>query len=268
MISSTRRPVCFLAFLLSSIYLGSAQAPSGLVGFSFDSPSTHVYDLTGSLSTEQQMIGAGEQETPIAFSVDVIDDAKGRLSGNGETILNVSNDFVAAHYTVKGKTSGGGNSVNRASFTVKLSGQDTIAGLPNTKFSVSLEYKLEADAEELVLFGSARGSASFSGLSSASIKSDVAIGLAPGMDGSWSVQMNIVALKKLSGSAVITLSNQRALQTHLSGSFSSSSAVAKVKLSGIDQSKGTSVNLNFISSEEGMEIEKLDGKILGQSVRQ
>src|SRR6266567_1383204 len=114
MISSTKRRFCFLAFLLSSIYLGSAQAPSGAVGFSFDAPSAHVYDLTGSLFTEQQMIGAGDQETPISFSVDVIEDAKGRLSGNGETILNVGNDFVAAHYTVKGKISGGGNSINRA----------------------------------------------------------------------------------------------------------------------------------------------------------
>ena len=259
---------CFLVFLLSSLYLGSAQAPSGLVSFSFDSPGSLVYDLTGSLSIEQPMIGAGGQETPIAFSVDVTDDAKGRLSGTGMTILNVGNDFVAAAYKVNGKTSGGGNSVNRASFTVKLTGEDTIAGVPNTRFSITLHYNLEADAEQLAFIGSARGSAHFSGLSSGSIKSDVSVGLAPGMDGSWSVQMNIVALKKLAGSATITLSNQRALQTNLKGSYSLSTAVAKVKLSGFNESKGTSVELNFISSEEGTEIEKLRGKILGQSVRQ
>jgi hypothetical protein len=151
---------------------------------------------------------------------------------------------------------------------VKLTGQDTIAGVPNTRFSITLEYHLEADAEQLAFIGSARGSAHFSGLSSGSIKSDVSVGLAPGMDGSWSVLMNIVALKRLAGSSTITLSNQRALQTHLSGSYSSSSAVAKVKLSGFDASKGNSVDLNFISSQEGIEVEKLRGKILGQSVRQ
>src|SRR6266704_4266549 len=134
MTSSAKSRCCFLAFLLSSLCLGIAQAPSGLVSFSFDSPGSLVYDLTGSLSIEQPMVGAGNQETPIAFSVDVTADAKGRLSGTGMTILNVGNDFVAANYTVKGKTSGGGNSVNRASFTVKLTGEDTIAGVPNTLF--------------------------------------------------------------------------------------------------------------------------------------
>lgn len=268
MTCSAKSRFCFLAFLLSSICLCGAQAPSGLIGFSFDSPGSLVYDLTGSLSIEQSMIGAGGQETPIAFSVDVTDDARGRLSGAGTAILNVGNDFVAANYTVKGKTTGGGNSVNRASFTVKLTGQDTIAGVPNTRFSITIHYNLEADAEQLAFIGSARGGAHFSGLSSGSIKSDVAVGLAPGMDGSWSVQMNIVALKRLAGSATITLSNQRALQTHLSGSYSSRSAVAKVKLTGFNESKGTSVDLNFISSEEGTEIERLRGRILGQSVRQ
>lgn len=268
MTSLAKSRFCFLAFLFSSLCLGSAQAPSGLVSFSFDSLASRVYDLSGSVAIEQAMIGAGGQETPIAFSVDVTHDAKGRLSGTGMTILNVGNDFVAAAYKVNGKTSGGGNSVNRASFTVKLSGEDTIAGVPNTRFSISIHYNLEADAEELAFIGSARGDAHFSGLSSGSIKSDVSVGLAPGMDGSWSVQMNIVALKKLAGSSTITLSNQRGLQTHLSGSYSSSTAIAKVKLSGIDEGKGTSVNLNFISSQEGTEIEKLSGKILGQSVRQ
>ena len=214
------------------------------------------------------MIGAGNQETPIAFSVDVTEDAKGRLSGASTTILNVGNDFVAANYTVKGKISGGGNGINRASFTVKLTGQDTIAGVPDTRFTITLRYNLEANAEQLALIGSARGSANFSKLSSASINSDVSVGLAPGMDGTWSVQMNIVALKRLAGSATITLSNQRALPTHLSGSFSSHTAVAKVKLTGFNEGKGISANLDFISSEEGTEIERLQGKILGQSVRQ
>ena len=88
------------------------------------------------------------------------------------------------------------------------------------------------------------------------------------MDGSWSTEMNILALKKLGGSATITLSNQRVLSTLLSGSYSTSSGISKVKLSGSGASKSTSVKLDFISSEEGKEVEKLRGKILGQSVRQ
>jgi hypothetical protein len=267
MTSFTKRRISFLTGLLLSTCLAGAQVPSGLVDFSFDTPTARVFDLSGSLAIEQQMIGAGDQETPLSFPVDVTQDSNGKLSGSGVTVVNVGNDFVAGNYKIKGKVSGGGNSVNRASFTVKLTGQDTIAGVPNTKFSISLEYKLEADSEEGALFGSARGSANFSGFSSANIHSDIAIGLAPGMDGTWSVEMNILALKKLGGSAVITLSNQRALQTRLSGSYSTHTAVAKIKLKGFDASKGTSANLDFISSEEGIELQKLRGKILGQSVR-
>jgi hypothetical protein len=265
MISSTKSRVFFLAFVLS-LSLAKGQAPSGLIDFSFDSPGTFVYDLTGSLSVEQQMTGAGGQETPISYGVDIAQDPNGKLTGSGTTIVNVGNDFIAAEYTVKGKVSGGGNSINKASFTVKLTGQDTVAGRPNTKFSISVSYKLEANSEEQVFFGSARGSANFSGLSSGNIRSDVQI--AQGTDGTWSTELNILALKKLSGSAIITLSNQRTLSTRLTGSYSSSTAVAKVKLSGFDASKGTSVNLDFISSEEGIEVQKLRGKILGQSVRQ
>ena len=265
--SSTKSHISFLSGLFFSVFLAGAQAPSGLVDFTFDTSSARVFDLSGSLVIEQQMIGAGDQETPLSFGVDVIQDSNGKLTGSGMTIVNVGNDFIAASYTVKGKVSGGGNNVNRASFTIKLTGQDTVAGVPDTKFSISLEYKLEADSAG-ILFGSARGNANFKGLSSAKINSNVDIALAVGMDGTWSVQMNILALKKLGGSAIITLANQRALPTHLSGSYSSSSATAKVKLSGFDASKGTSVNLNFISSEEGSEVVKLRGKILGQTVRE
>jgi hypothetical protein len=259
---------CFIAVLFSFVTLSLAAPPSGLVSFSFDNTQAPVWDLTGGLQLEQQMIGAGDAEVPVIFSVNLEHDPKGKLSGSGFTILQIGTSFVAAEYEVNGKTSGGGNSVSRASFTVKLSGDDFVSGV-QTKFNVSIRYNLEFNAEELTLVGSARGNASFEELSSGKIKDNVVIALAPNMDGSWTVNMDIVPLNKLSGSANIVLSNGRVLPTQLSGSYSSSSGVSKVKLTGINEGKGTSVNLKFFNSEEeGLALDSLNGKILGQGVRQ
>src|SRR5215204_3996432 len=114
--------IFFIAVLLSSLCFAHAQPPSGLVSLPFDNATAPVWDLSGTLLLDQTMQGAGDQEIPLIYSVDVIQDAKGKLTGSGLTILNIGNDFVAANYTVKGKVSGGGNNVNRASFTVKLTG--------------------------------------------------------------------------------------------------------------------------------------------------
>jgi hypothetical protein len=266
MSTSLKSLFCLLACLFASVCL--AEPPSGLVTFSFDSTNTPVWDLSGGLTFDQDMQGAGDVNTPVAFSVDVVQDTKGKLSGSGFTILNVGNDFVAAQYSVKGKVSGGGNSVNRASFTVKLSGEDVIAGV-TTKFTGSIRYELTANASARTFSGTARGSLKFSGLSSATIRDEVTLTLNPAMDGSWTVQMNIVTLNKLGGSGSIILSNGRALPMQLSGSYSTSSGTSKIKLKGINEAVGTSLSLKFFNvPDEGFVIESMSGKILGQSVRQ
>src|SRR5437867_6908395 len=204
MTTSLKSRLCFLALLFLSICFGNAQAPAGVVSFSLDNTTAPVFDLTGGLSIDQQMQGAASQTTPLAFSVDLAHDAKGKLTGSGITAVNVGNDFVAAQYTVKGRMTGGGNRPNRATFTVKLKGEDTIAGV-TTRFVITIDYNLEADIDQLAFVGSARGSANFTRLSGTSTKSDVSVGLAAGMDGSWSVDMNIVPLKRLAGSASFIL---------------------------------------------------------------
>ena len=238
----------------------------------FDNQTAPVWDLSGNPVLEQTLIGTADIETPLAFqAVSLMHDSKGKLSGSGDTILNVGNDFVAAQYTLNGKVSGGGNSVNRASFNVRLTGEDVIAGVI-TRFSIKIRYELEADAGELVFVGTARGNANFTGLSSSKIRSDVTMQLPAGMDGSWTLNMNIIPLNKLSGSAEMVLSNGRVLPATLNGSFSSSTGVSKLKIKGVGAGAGSNVSLRLFESVEEEEpvlaIEKLEGKILGQKVRQ
>ena len=261
-----RNPFWFIALLLVSFQLCHAQAPSGDVSFSFGGDVAPIYDLSGSLTIEQQVIGAGDQTTPLSFSINISHDARGRLSGSGVTLMNLGNDFVAATYVVRGTASGGGLKPNRFSITVKLTGEDVLAGV-TTRFSVVVHYNLTVDPGSQTLVGTARGSANFSNLSGGPIKSDVSIQLPSSMDGSWAANMHILALRRLSGNGSVVLSNGRSLPVLLSGSYSPRNAVANLHLRGINEALGTSVNLNFISSEAGTELQFVRGKILGQTVR-
>jgi hypothetical protein len=260
----------FIAFLLLSFQLPvqfcRAQAPSGDVSFSFGGDVAPVFDLTGSLSLEQQLLGAGGQTTPLSFGIDVNHDARGHLSGSGVTLMTIGNDVVAANYVLVGTASGGGPRPNRFSITVRLTGEDVVAGV-STRFKVVVHYNLLADPGSQTLVGTARGSASFSNLASGPIKSDVTVQLPASMDGSWAANMKILALRRLAGTATIVLSSGRALPTSLTGTYSSRSAVANIQMAGINEARGTVVHLNFISSEQGTEIQFVRGKILGQSVR-
>jgi hypothetical protein len=267
MIIRKRNLFGFACLLFLPLQLCLAQAPSGIVTFSFDNATAPVWDLSGTLSFDQTMIGAASQESPLAFSLEVTQDVRGILTGSGATLVLVDNDVVAAQYSLRGSVHGSGSSPARASISVSLTGNDVVAGV-QTDFKINIQYNLDVNTEDLAFVGRASGSANFKELSSAKIKTDVSVPVPAGMDGSWTAQMNIIALRKLGGSASIILSNGRVLPTHLNGSYSASSAVANVKLTGIDEATGISANLKFISSEEGIELQSLKGKILGQTVRE
>jgi hypothetical protein len=253
----------FFALLILPVQICLGQVPDH-VTFTFDNSSALVWDLSGVLNLQQTM---GTADVPLNYGVEVTHDGRGQLRGDGVTLVNVGNDFIAATYTVRGHVSGGGNSPVRAVFTVKLRGEDTVSGI-FTPFRITVSYNLTANAAQSAFIGRARGSATFSNLSSSSINTDEARFSLGASTGAWTVDMNILPLKRLAGSATITLSSGRALPMHLSGSYSSRTALAKIKLAGINEAKGSSVNLNFISSEQGMEVDTLRGKILGQSVRE
>jgi hypothetical protein len=260
---------CSFAVLLSSVCFCLAQAPSGQVQFFFDTTNAPVWDLSGNLTFEQEMQGAGGQGIPIAFTaLNITNDARGKVSSSGLIELQVGNDFVAAEYRLTGRTTGGGTTINRVSLNVRLTGEGVIAGVL-TRFVVVINYKLEADAERLLLVGTARGSANFSGLSSARINSEVEVPFSPAMNGSWTLTMNILPLRKLVGSATVTLSSGRVLNMDLTGSYSPNTGVSRLNMRGVGDSKGTSVNLRMLTTEEeGNVIESLRANFLGQTVRQ
>jgi len=87
--------------------------------------------------------------------------------------------------------------------------------------------------------------------------------LPAGTDGTWTLQMNIVPLSPLAGSAQIVLSNGRTLQAHLSGSYSAGLDRSRVRVSGFEDSRGNTLTVEFDSNA----LLRLQGTVFGQSVR-
>jgi hypothetical protein len=243
--------------------LGRAQPPSGEVNFFFDSPSTAVFDLTGTYTLGQEITGTGGATTPLTLEGLVIDqDNRGRLHGAGVIVVGIGEDFVAANYKATGRISGGGSSITRVTLVVRLKGEDIVRGV-DTKFNISIKYTLEVDATGLT--GSARGSAKLSRLGGGKIDSFIeGVPLPPDVNGSWTSQLNVVALNRLAGSGSIILSNGRAVQGKLSGRYSASSALSRMKLLGSGDSRGNKLDLTLF--DLAAEPEHLSGKILGQGV--
>jgi hypothetical protein len=267
MSASKMTRLLFVAISVLSLPLCWAQAPSGTVTLPIDSTTTPVWDLSGDLAVNQPMKGAGGTIIPMSFGVSLLHDANGRLRGSGLTQLAIGEDVIASDYTVTGSVSGGGDTT-RVSLTVKLTGQDVIASV-DTPFKITITYHLTVDPATLSLTGTSSGNAKFNKLKGGgSINSDVSIPLPAGSDGSWTVQMEILPLTSLAGSGSFVFAT-RSLPTGLSGSFSKSSNVTKVKLTGINEGKGSTLNLNLSTTADGtVDIQSLKGKVLGQSVKQ
>jgi hypothetical protein len=244
-----------------------AQAPSGEFNFAFDAATTPLIDLTGEFSTSQNIVGQGGTLTPLTYTIILTNDPSGKLHGTGVAIVQIGNDVIAAAYTAKGNVTGGGLHPTRVSLTVRLSGNDMIAGNPDTPFTMSLRYNLFLDVADSSLQGSARGSVNLGPLGTGTVRDDSnVVNLPGGIDGSWSADLTIIPLNKLSGTGFVSLPNGRTLQGIISGSFSAGTGISKIKLTGTGSDKGYSVTFTTTAGEAGLQLETVRGRILGQSV--
>jgi len=261
MIFSTKRSLLLFAALLASARFCQAQAPDGVFTFPFGAPNAAVYDLSGGLQLNQTMVGPAGTEVALSYGVELTQDARGFFTGSGETIVQIGeNDFVAAAYSVKGRIRVIGDSTH-VTLVVRLRGEDFIAGV-FTPFSISIVYELNVAAETGTLEGGARGSANFGRLGGSKISSTpVSVALPSSAGGGWTLQLTIVPLNRLAGSALVILPNGRTFQAHLSGRFFGDQSV--VRISGFAEGRGNSVTITFKTDNEVL---FLRGRVLGQLV--
>lgn len=257
-----------------SLWTCCAQVTSGPLNipFGIDTP---VFDITGDYALTQSVVGQGGALTDLSFGVSINNSPSGGLSGSGQTLVSIADGSFApfaANYVVRGKISGGGTNNIRVTFVVQLSGRDTVVGNPNTPIHITVSYNLIIDTSGLALNGTVRGSLKL-GNNSARINSTVGpIPLPQGVDGTWTLQMSIVALNRLSGSGVITVGTVvnanagtvgRVLDTGLTGSYSATSNLARVALVGRNGARGSTLNLTFFPDGT---VNSMRGTILGQRV--
>lgn len=257
----TRASVLNLMIAIASLHFCSAgwSAPAP-INLTFTGSTAPVYDLTGTYRIDQDFF-AGGNPTRLTFSMAIQQDASGRLQGSGPTVVRLGDDYFLGEFTVKGRISGGGKRT-RAALVARVQETDLAPGV-KPSFSISVRYDLEVKPEGLK--GTARGQARFAQAGSGRIKSTIpGVPLPPGMDGSWSVQMDIPPFTKFSGTGAILLSNGRTLQASLSGSSAAFSDLSSVKLAGTSADRGNTVRLSFYPQTRTLQ--KLSGKVLGQTV--
>ena len=276
----------FLPALLLSLPLAWAQAPSGRVSFALDRTTFPVWDFTGPYQLNQQLVGSGGS-LPLSFLVNMTHDLSGRLSGAGTTLVTLGSDVVAANYVLSGGVSLSGNDT-RASFSVSLAGGglNIIAGQPHS-FSISVTYNLTVDPDPanppaliaLARGAPVRGNVSISGLGGGRVipGEDFSVLLPPGVDGGWSVHMDILPLNRLAGTATILVHNPgapgqaaylpaaRTLNANLAGSYRPTLGLSQVQLTGLPGSSPTTLDLTLVSGET--QPGRITGRILGQTVR-
>jgi hypothetical protein len=282
MTSSIKNRFLILSALFLSLHLGHAQPPSGLVAFSFGPENAPVYDVSGPYRLEHVIIGAGGVPLPMTYEIEMTQDARGRLQGAGETVVRIGNgdgagEFAGVTYRVSGRISGGGANTF-VNFNVRLTGNGIFAGVQRP-FSSSISYKLRVDAGEMTLAGTARGASSISGFGSSSIKEDVVVALPGDVDGAWTLEMNVLPLGKLNGSATIYVSDysspnntpdmptDRILDGKLSGSYKAATDISRLKVSGQGASSGNVLDVSLTSSGASHQVIGLKGTVLGQRVR-
>jgi hypothetical protein len=286
MISAMKNRLLFLPALLLWFPLALAQAPTGSVSFTIDPSAFPVWNFTGAYQFSNQQIVGNEAVLPLSFPVSITHDLAGRLSGAGTTIVTLGQDVAAAHYVVEGTVSGGGNST-RAAFTVTLagSGLDLIAGAPRS-YKISLAYNLRVDAGALAWVApehgaAVTGSAQISGVGGGIVVQgdDLTVAaLPPGVDGGWSVNMDILALSRLGGTATVVIHSSAApdraaylpgtltLNANLAGTFKLGSS--QILLTGLAESRPTTLQLTLVKSLANGEtrLGRIAGKVLGQTV--
>ncbi|MBI3853805.1 MAG: hypothetical protein HY298_26570 [Verrucomicrobia bacterium] len=262
-----RHPVLLVAicFSLASVWCGVAAGPSGMYSYpTFTTPK--LWDIAGPYHVRQDIDTGGSGSIDLEFDINIAQDAKGKLSGTGSTTVTIGTDMVTGTYTVKGsvKTL---NGVGVVSATVSVRGTGTIEGAPRS-YSASIKYALVIDASTKMLVGHAKGKASASGLGSAPIDEDIAFPVPAGMDGSWTLALDIMPTgTKLDGTASITLSNGRMLPFDLNGSYSGTTDMSKIKLkgtvNGADDATGS--KLGLLTGGSAAVLDAVAGKVLGQS---
>jgi hypothetical protein len=245
----------FLVLLFVSCAVPAiAQVPSGTFNYAFT--NTPLWDVSGIYTNNSETNGV--MSTVI---VQIQESATGLITGNRSEHDVEGENFADIEESLSGKIS-----IKAAAPTASLKSSGDVSGVENdvsfTGHTTGKSTKtIDADALTITTSGTEKVCAT-GGKCVTEAGTDTSP-LLPGMNGTWVLDTDVTAIgDKLTGSGTLTLSNARVLSCQITGSYSTKSQIAKLKLVGQGNAAGTSLSVTTFGV--AMELTVLKGKVLGQ----
>jgi hypothetical protein len=244
----------FILLIASCAVSAMAQVPSGTFSYAFT--NTPLWDTTGVYSNTVVSDGITDDTT-----VDIIHAANGQITGIRIDTFTEGENVAHGDGTISGKTS------VKAGVTLsalKLTGTAT-GTFDGHDFTGTIKGKsvdaIDTNALTIVVVGtetiSPKGGKSLSNSGSGTFA------LPSDMTGDWTLENDITASgDKLSGTGMVTLSNGRVFTNLITGTYKTTTGVAKLKLVGEGDAAGS--GLAMVTTGTNMDLTALKGKILGQ----
>jgi hypothetical protein len=256
--------------LLLSLQLCRAETLSYNLG-GVDVPESRVWDLNGGYQFNLTIITHDGREVPMDIAFNLIQDSTGRLNGitNDFQFMDVGdNGFFAISYRVIGQVTGTGG-IARAKFSILFIGEGELAGIQNVTVSgvISVDATTDPDTGELVgTFGKlAKVTMNFSGLGSLNGLAEFSTPLPSGVDGTWTLTLNMAPLSRVVGTATAAV-HSRTLGFDLTGK--TKNGVSKIKLIGagdvVNAQSGVGSTATILLFFDDSIVAK--GKLMGQKV--
>jgi len=241
-----------------------AASPIGTFIYDFNATNNPLWDLSGPLEFNQQIIGAVGSGIPLSVPINVDQNIKGRLEGSGFATLLVDTNPITARYRGEGKVYTASDKT-KVKLNVRATGQDVISGVTNS-FKIVLVYQLEIDPLTRTLAGTVRGTAKFSQLIGGKVHEDTTVDLPEGADGSWALTLDLNSTIPPGGNASIALPNGRFLQYSARGGYSASKDETRLSLKGFGNGDNSRLTL-WLTSTNAI-LTDLRGRVFGQKLNE
>jgi hypothetical protein len=263
-----RNRLWFIAVLALSSNFCFAQLQ---FSFDFDNTNSPIIDMNGVFQVEDVIVGGGGVPLALNYGVGIDHNSRGVLRGSGFTIVQIGTGNLPAFYRASGRVNGGGDTPVQVFLSVNLRNDGTLAGV-DTRFSITVAYRLTFNPVTARLEGSSRGRIVLAHSGPSRIASDdISVGLPSGGDGSWTMNVNVVPLNRMVGSSQLILSSGdpsggRGVNALVLGHFDPAT-ISVARLVGTNGDRGSAGMFSFSTTEEGdVVLETIQARILGQRV--
>lgn len=238
---------------------------------------TQLWDLTGDYTVTATVTEKNGVTIPLTVDFHINQDAAGNLRGGGTNdfrILDLNSNDFAVGYTVRGKVTGSAGAA-QARFTVRFVGIGKVGSLEqNVRISAVLVVNASPNPTDGALDPNtpAQFSARFSGgLESVSgTLPDFAPTLPAGVDGSWTLTLQMLGGKSLEGSATIATGPGQVMGFTVTGPVNGLANTATARLRGSRAISGTTISgvgsKATIFSDVAFDNFSVNGKVMGQTL--